>query len=311
NVGTIFKLTTAGAYTVLKHFNMDTTGGNPYGSLIIAPINNLVANPQSVTTAEDVKKVITLTGAGGNPLTFNIATSPKHGKITGTGANKTYTPTANYNGSDQFTFTASVGCLTSAPATVSITVTPVADSPVLATIGNKTVVKNATLSFTATATDADKGQTLAYSLIGAPAGASINSTTGAFTWTPATAGSYTFTLRVTDNGAPALYDEEQITVTVTNTFTANAQTSSDAAAKSFDAQIYPNPVSRTFNLVIKNSAEHTSASVADAMGNVVKVLTIQAGKNLVQVDVSELKAGTYFLKLQTGTTNKTISFIKL
>ena len=49
---------------------MATDGGNPYGSLIIAPINNLVANAQSITTNEDIKKNITLTGSGGSPLTF-------------------------------------------------------------------------------------------------------------------------------------------------------------------------------------------------------------------------------------------------
>jgi len=48
-------------------------------------------------------------------------------------------------------------------------------------------------------------------------GASINPTTGAFTWTPTEAqgpNSYTFKVRVTDNGTPNLLDEEEITVTV-------------------------------------------------------------------------------------------------
>jgi hypothetical protein len=61
---------------------MATDGGNPYGSLIIAPIHNLVANAQNVTTTEDIKKTITLTGSGGSPLTYNIVTNPKHGKLT-------------------------------------------------------------------------------------------------------------------------------------------------------------------------------------------------------------------------------------
>src|SRR5439155_23730975 len=59
---------------------------------------------------------------------------------------------------------------------------------------------------------------LAYSLTGTvPAGATINASSGAFTWTPTEAqgpGSYTFTVKVTDNGAPALSDDESITVTV-------------------------------------------------------------------------------------------------
>ena len=41
----------------------------------------------------------------------------------------TYTPTANYNGSDSFTFTVSDGSATSSAATVSITVNAVNDAP--------------------------------------------------------------------------------------------------------------------------------------------------------------------------------------
>ena len=59
--------------------------------------------------------------------------------------------------------------------------------------------------------------TLIFSLVGAPAGAAIDGATGVFSWTPTEAqgvGSYQFTVRVCDNGDPALCDEEEITVTV-------------------------------------------------------------------------------------------------
>ena len=89
NAGTIFKVTTGGTFTVLRQLNMTTDGGNPYGGLIIAPVNNLVATAQSVTTNEDVKKTITLAGTGGSPLAFNIVTNPAKGTIsTGTAASR-------------------------------------------------------------------------------------------------------------------------------------------------------------------------------------------------------------------------------
>ncbi|MFM1877498.1 MAG: hypothetical protein RLZZ241_364, partial [Bacteroidota bacterium] len=47
--------------------------------------------------------------------------------VTLLGDTATYTPDANYHGADSFTFTVSDGALTSSAATVSITVTPVAD----------------------------------------------------------------------------------------------------------------------------------------------------------------------------------------
>ncbi|MBA4150472.1 MAG: fibronectin type III domain-containing protein [Verrucomicrobia bacterium] len=101
--------------------------------------------------------------------------------------------------------------------TIRINVTGAGNNkPVLATIGNKTVNELSLLSFTATATDPDAGQTLTFSLVGAPSGASI-STGGAFTWTPTEAqgpGSYPITVKVTDNGSPASNDTQTITVTV-------------------------------------------------------------------------------------------------
>ena len=100
--------------------------------------------------------------------------------------------------------------------TISITVTEVNVAPVLAAIGNKSVNEGSLLTFTATATDADlPANGLTYSLdAGAPTGATINATTGVFTWTPTESqggASYNVTVRVTDNGSPALNDFETIT----------------------------------------------------------------------------------------------------
>ncbi len=122
NAGTVFKITPAGVFTVLRHLNMAADGGNAYGSLIISPTNNLVANAQSTSTNKNTAKAITLSGTGGTGLVYTVVAQPLHGTLTGTGAARTYTPATNYTGTDLFTFTVSVGCLSSAPATVNITV---------------------------------------------------------------------------------------------------------------------------------------------------------------------------------------------
>ncbi|MBP7694662.1 MAG: tandem-95 repeat protein, partial [Anaerolineales bacterium] len=103
--------------------------------------------------------------------------------------------------------------------TITVNVAEVNAAPVLAAIGNQSVNEGAALTFTASATDADlPANTLTFSLdAGAPAAASINPATGAFAWTPAEAdgpGSFAITIRVTDDGAPALDDFETITVNV-------------------------------------------------------------------------------------------------
>ena len=102
-------------------------------TLTVAPMNDApVATSQSVTTAEDTAKVITLTGSDveGSPLTYSVLTQPTQGVLSGTPPNLTYTPKANVNGSDSFTFKVNDGSLDSQPTTVSITITPVNDAPV-------------------------------------------------------------------------------------------------------------------------------------------------------------------------------------
>lgn len=85
--------------------------------------------------------------------------------------------------------------------------------PVLTAVGSKTVTINKPLTFTAQATDSDAGQSLTYSLSG-PAQATINPSTGVFSWTPTALGNYSVAIKVTDNGTPALTAQEVITVSV-------------------------------------------------------------------------------------------------
>ena len=177
-----------------------------------------VAQAQSVSTAEDTAVSINLGAVDLYPgtLTWEIVSSPAHGILSGTAPNMTYTPDADYHGTDSFTFRVNDGTSNSNTATVSITITAVNDAPVLDPIGNKSVDEGVELSFMATAADVD-GDTLTFSLVGAPSGAAIDPATGVFTWTPTEAqgpGEYTFTVKVCDNGTPVLCDEEEIKVTV-------------------------------------------------------------------------------------------------
>ena len=65
-------------------------------------------------------------------LTFTVLSQPNNGAASsGTGANLTYTPKANYYGSDSFTFKANDGVADSNTATVSIKVDSVNDKPVV------------------------------------------------------------------------------------------------------------------------------------------------------------------------------------
>jgi hypothetical protein len=91
--------------------------------------------------------------------------------------------------------------------------------PVLTSPGNKIIAEGSTLSFTLSASDPDAGQTLTFSISGGVQnGMSLISSTGAFSWTPSEAqgpGVYSVTFRVIDNGAPPLFNEKTVTITVT------------------------------------------------------------------------------------------------
>jgi len=103
----------------------------------------LSAFGRSVATAEDAATGITLTGSACDNSSFEFAvlTQPAHGVLSGTAPDLTYTPSANYNGSDSFTFKVYSGEVGSAPATVSITVTAVNDAPTFTLSGTAVTVK--------------------------------------------------------------------------------------------------------------------------------------------------------------------------
>lgn len=101
-------------------------------SITVTPANDVpVAHDQNLQAHEDVPVAITLVASDvdGDALSFSIATLPEHGTLGGTPPNITYTPGAEFSGSDAFRFTASDGLSVSAAATVALSVVPVNDPP--------------------------------------------------------------------------------------------------------------------------------------------------------------------------------------
>ena len=139
-------------------------------------------------------------------LTFSLVGAPAGASIGATSGLFTWTPTeAQGPGSYSFSVRVSDGqANTDAPITLNVL--EVNSAPVLAGVPvSATIPEKQPYSFTATATDSDlPAQTLTFSLIGAPEGAGIGSSSGVFTWTPTEVqgpGSYTFTVRVSDGQA--------------------------------------------------------------------------------------------------------------
>ena len=165
-----------------------------------------------------------LVNPGSTPLTVNLGASYQLVTASGGGdlSAASLDAAGNYIGGNLSQQAVTSVTLAAGSAAILLKSTGTAtpnQAPVLAAIANQTVNEGSTLRLTAAATDADgAAQTLTYRLApGAPAGASINASTGVFTWQPTDGPkSYAVTVVVTDNGSPALSDSKTFTVTVNN-----------------------------------------------------------------------------------------------
>ena len=188
-------------------------------SITITPLNHApVANSQSLTTLKNLSTNLTLTAtdADGDALTYAIVTAPAHGSLTGSPPTVTYVPVSNYVGSDSFTFKANDGQTNSAPATVSITVTPLNHAPV-ANNQSLTTPKNVSTNLTLTATDVD-GDALTYAIVTAPAHGSLTGSLPTVTYVPVSnyVGSDSFTFQANDGQTDSAPATVSITVTPLN-----------------------------------------------------------------------------------------------
>ncbi|MEQ1652403.1 MAG: Ig-like domain-containing protein, partial [Hyphomicrobium sp.] len=103
-------------------------------TLTVTPVNDApAANDVSTTTPEDAPLggTLTATDVDGDTPSFTKGSDPSHGTVVvNNDGSYTYTPAADYNGPDSFTYIVSDGNGGTTTKTVSIIVTPVNDAPV-------------------------------------------------------------------------------------------------------------------------------------------------------------------------------------
>ncbi len=165
-------------------------------ALNVAP----VANDQTVNATEDTAEGITLTATDteSDPLSYSVIDSPSNGALSGTAPNLTYTPNANFNGSDSFTFQVNDGQLDSNIATVTINVSDENDDPV-ANAQMLNTNEDSPLAVTLSGSDIDG--TIAGYTVGAAANGIISGVAPNITYTPNANyfGADSFTFTVTDD----------------------------------------------------------------------------------------------------------------
>jgi uncharacterized protein YhjY with autotransporter beta-barrel domain len=183
-------------------YTFTVTAANGIGSGAASAPSN-VAMPAPPLLAADVSATVPY-AAGATPITLAItgtatsvaiATAPSHGSAVANGTAVTYQPAAGYAGPDSFTYTATDGLTTTAPATVTITVANACVSLDTATLAHGVGGSAYNHVFTATGGAAP----YAFSRVAGtlPNGVTLSSA-GVLSGTPTQAGSFGFTVQVTD-----------------------------------------------------------------------------------------------------------------
>jgi hypothetical protein len=197
-----------------------------------------VTTDQSASTDEDTAVDITLTSSDveGDTVTYSIVSDVSNGTTSLSGATVTYTPTANFNGTDTFTFKANDGTADSNTATVTVTVTAVNDAPVANDVTASTTSKTQDMillpvNITLDASDVD-GDALTYSIVSDVSNGTTTLSDNIVKYTPNDNydGTDTFTYKANDGTD----DSNTATVTITITDTNQKPIANDISVNTND-----------------------------------------------------------------------------
>ncbi|HEX5875388.1 MAG TPA: DNA/RNA non-specific endonuclease [Pyrinomonadaceae bacterium] len=175
---------------------------------------------QFATTAEDVPAEIALNAVSpalSATFTYTIVGQPANGVLSGSGPTFTYTPAANFHGSDSFTFRVNDGARDSNTSTVNISITAVNDAPA-ANSQSVTTNSNTPVAITLTGSDVETAD-LVFEVTANPAHGTLSGTGANLTYTPNTnysgPDSFQFTARDSGDGASPALTSSAATVSIT------------------------------------------------------------------------------------------------
>ncbi len=170
---------------------------------VLVPNTPPLDEAASYTGTEDADILGTLSGSDINndTLSFTIATLPTHGTVTvGMAGSFTYTPVANYNGTDSFVYQVFDGQAYSSGASIDISLASLSDAPV-ATADSATLIQDTTLLIGVLSNDGDVDSvTLSITGVSLPAhGTAVVVGTGIeYTPTAGYVGTDSFTYQIED-----------------------------------------------------------------------------------------------------------------
>jgi DNA/RNA endonuclease G (NUC1)/serine/threonine protein phosphatase PrpC len=281
--GTVTKVNGQAQYSPAANFNgsdsftyvvSDGRGGEATGTVNItvnAVNDNPVAVDDSATTNEDTPVTIDVVAndpdVDGDTRTLQSVGTASHGSVTIVGGQAQYSPDADFNGSDSFTYVVADGHGGQATGTVNITVNSVNDNPVAvddsAATDEDTPV---TIDVVANDTDVD-GDTRTLQSVGTASHGSVSIVSGQAQYSPAANfhGSDSFTYVVSDGHGGEATGTVNITV---NSVNDNPVAGDDAATTNEDMSVLVDVVANdtdvdgdTRTLHSVGTASHGSVSI--------------------------------------------------
>ncbi|MEE6131985.1 tandem-95 repeat protein [Priestia sp. GS2] len=233
--GTVVLNQATGAYTYTPFQNFvgndtfvvfvtDGQGGNATSSQVITvtPVNDAPVVPNyQITTNEDtpITSEVIATDVEGNPLTYSLLVAPTNGTaVVNPNGVYTYTPNANFNGTDTLTVLVDDGQGGTATSIITVNVIPINDPPVGPNDITLVTNEDTTVPGQVVATDPEGG-VLTYVLENAPVnGTAVVNADGTFTYTPNLnyTGFDSFTVRVSDAQGAFIITNVLITVVPVN-----------------------------------------------------------------------------------------------
>ncbi|WP_345984863.1 tandem-95 repeat protein [Sulfurimonas sp. HSL-1656] len=188
--GAVTRSDTADVAVVLKATvaNSLVTNNRAFDLVVMRNEYAPVAVADNLNLDEDTNATLNVlandTDQNGDTLFVTAVSAAGHGAaVINPDGTVTYTPAANYNGPDSFTYTVGDGTGRSADGNVSVTVAAVNDAPTIGGTPAASVDQDAAYSFTPSSGDID-GDTLTFSIVNPPAWAAFDPATGALTGTP-------------------------------------------------------------------------------------------------------------------------------
>ncbi len=148
------------------------------------------ANDDNISVLEDtpVENINVLANdveVDNEPIIISSVTQSEHGLILiNTDNTLSYTPNANFYGTDDFTYTISDREGQTDTAVVNVTVEPLNDRPVITSTPITTAMLKVMYTYDVNAIDPDAEDKLTFSLTSKPEGMTINPYTGLIQWTP-------------------------------------------------------------------------------------------------------------------------------